>query len=572
MYFLGLAADYDGTIAQHGAVRAETCDALRKLKATGRRLILVTGRELAALQHAFPELAVFDRVVAENGGVLYDPATREERMLAPAAPAAFVERLMAHKVEPISVGRCVVATWEPHQTAVLDAIHELGLELQITFNKGAVMVLPAGVNKATGLQAALADIDISPHNVVGVGDAENDHAFLRTCGCAAAVANALPTVREEADVRLAGDHGAGVIELIHMIIGHDARMVPRSRHAILVGIDRAGREIRLEPERTVLIAGRSGSGKSRFATLLTERMVEGRFEFCVLDAEEDYRGLAHAVCLGDGSTPPVVDEVLQVLHEPGVNLVVNTLALTLPERERLLGELLHPISALRARTGRPHWLLVDEAHHVLAPKGRAIPHGLPEAFPATIFLTVDPESLAVEVLRRVELVIAFGGDASDVIARFAAALNLPAPGQAPAPAEDEALCWTPGSPRAPCPVKVEKPRQRLRRHMGKYAVGDVGESRSFHFRAPEGATGRRAQNLTQFLQIADEVDDAVWTHHLRANDYSAWFRDVIKDEELAQEAALIENESRLDPRESRRLIRKAVSRRYLAPVGGGSAT
>ena len=46
------------------------------------------------------------------------------------------------------------------------------------FNKGAVMILPSGVNKATGLAAALEELGLSPHNVVGVGDAENDHAFL----------------------------------------------------------------------------------------------------------------------------------------------------------------------------------------------------------------------------------------------------------------------------------------------------------------------------------------------------------------------------------------------------------
>jgi hydroxymethylpyrimidine pyrophosphatase-like HAD family hydrolase len=139
----------------------------------------------------------------------------EERALAPAPPALFVQELIAQKIEPVSVGRSIVATCEPHQTAVLNVIRQLGLELQIIFNKGAVMVLPAGINKATGLKAALTELDISPHNVVAVGDAENDHAFLRACGCAAAVANAVPSVREEADVKLAGDHGAGMIELIH---------------------------------------------------------------------------------------------------------------------------------------------------------------------------------------------------------------------------------------------------------------------------------------------------------------------------------------------------------------------
>lgn len=75
MFFLALAADYDGTIAHHGAVDKKTCNSLKRLKQTGRRLILVTGRELAELKHAFPEVSMFDRVVAENGAVIYDPTS-----------------------------------------------------------------------------------------------------------------------------------------------------------------------------------------------------------------------------------------------------------------------------------------------------------------------------------------------------------------------------------------------------------------------------------------------------------------------------------------------------------------
>src|SRR5262249_37067687 len=126
---------------------------------------------------------MFDRVIAENGALDYDPATEKERLLGPEPSPQFVARLRQMGVSPLSVGRCIVATWEPHETTVLQVIKELGLELQIIFNKGAVMVLPPGVNKAVGLAAALNDMQLSAHNVVGVGDAENDHAFLCACGC-----------------------------------------------------------------------------------------------------------------------------------------------------------------------------------------------------------------------------------------------------------------------------------------------------------------------------------------------------------------------------------------------------
>src|SRR5580698_11036273 len=142
MHYLALATDYDGTIAQHGEVDAPTLAALQRLRAGSRRLILVTGRELDDLRRVMPRLDLFDVVVAENGALLYDPANHEEHALAEPPPPRFVERLRELGVAPLSVGRAIVATWEPNEGKVLAAIHDLNLDLQITFNKGAVMVLP----------------------------------------------------------------------------------------------------------------------------------------------------------------------------------------------------------------------------------------------------------------------------------------------------------------------------------------------------------------------------------------------------------------------------------------------
>jgi hydroxymethylpyrimidine pyrophosphatase-like HAD family hydrolase len=123
VYFLALATDYDGTLAHDGTVDAETLAALQRLKKSGRRLILVTGRELPDLQQAFPELGSFDLIVAENGGLLYEPGTGRETVLAPPPPEAFVELLRQRGVHPLSVGRSIVASWEPMQGIVLETIH-----------------------------------------------------------------------------------------------------------------------------------------------------------------------------------------------------------------------------------------------------------------------------------------------------------------------------------------------------------------------------------------------------------------------------------------------------------------
>ncbi len=220
MRCLALATDYDGTLATHGLVDAATTAALERFVASGRKLLLVTGRELPDLIAIFPRLDLFHRVVAENGALLYRPASRQEKLLCEPASAKLVETLREREV-PVSVGHAIIATREPHEVAVIEAIRELGLELQVVFNKGSVMVLPSGVNKGFGLKRALDELGLSPHVVAGVGDAENDHALLSACEWGVAVANALPAIKQRADVVTAQSHGAGVAEFMERALAGD---------------------------------------------------------------------------------------------------------------------------------------------------------------------------------------------------------------------------------------------------------------------------------------------------------------------------------------------------------------
>jgi len=234
MRFVALATDYDGTLAEDGEVRPEVLRALERLKRTGRKLVLVTGRELDELIGIFPEIAVFDKVVAENGALLYKPTPPTERALATPPPPAFAASLRLRGVTPISCGRVIVATWQPHEATVLAVIQEQGLELEVIFNKGAVMVLPSGVNKASGLVAALGDLGIDRERVVGVGDAENDHSLLGACGLGVAVANAVPAIKQRAELVTNGARGAGIIELCDRMIATDCEDVPPRRTPSLV--------------------------------------------------------------------------------------------------------------------------------------------------------------------------------------------------------------------------------------------------------------------------------------------------------------------------------------------------
>jgi trehalose 6-phosphate synthase len=218
---LALASDYDGTLAHDGQVDAATLIALRRFKATGRLLLLVTGRKLDELLQVFPAVEVFDLVVAENGALLYWPTTDQKTLLAAPPSRALVAALRARGVRPLAFGLSIIATVQPNERVIYEALRELGLEAQVIFNKGSVMVLPPSIDKRSGLQAALDALKLSPGEVVGVGDAENDLPFLRLCGRSAAVANALTSVKQEATFVLRGERGAGVVELIDQLLTED---------------------------------------------------------------------------------------------------------------------------------------------------------------------------------------------------------------------------------------------------------------------------------------------------------------------------------------------------------------
>jgi HAD superfamily hydrolase (TIGR01484 family) len=568
-----LACDYDGTIAHDGRVDAATEAALERVAASGRRLILVTGRELPDLQRAFPRLGLFERVVAENGGLLYRPATREERLLTEPADPRLVARLQAEEVTPLSVGRAIVATSEPNDPIVLAAIRDLGLELEIIFNKGAVMVLPTGVTKASGLQAALLEMGLSAHDVVGVGDAENDHAFLTLCEISAAVSNALPTLKDRADLVLDAPRGEGVARLVARILDDDLAALDESlaRHRIGFGETDEPFVGPTSPRSRVLIAGTSGGGKSTLVTAFFERLVERAYQVCLIDPEGDYEHLRDAVVLGRADRPPTVEEVSDVLTDPARSVVVNLLGLPVIERPAFFETMLARIVELRARTGRPHWLIADEAHHLLPSDSRPKERAIAE-LEGLLLVTVHPEQVAASIVGGIDLAISIGAAADQTIGTIAGVLERAAPGIDGVLADGDALAWLlrrdrPDDPGEVVRFRPARPTGEKQRHRRKYAEGELNDVKSFWFRGPDGRLNLRAQNLTLFVQLGEGVDDETWLHHLHRGDYSRWIRESISDPELASEIAGVEEDAEATAMDSRRRIRESIEERYTAPAG-----
>ncbi len=563
-----LACDYDGTIALQGRVDEKVLAALEQLKASGRKLILVTGRELDDILFIFPEISLFEKVVAENGAVLYDPARREEKLLAERPTNRFVHALRERSIYPLSTGRVIIDTFQPNEAKVLATIRDLGLELQVIFNKGAVMVLPPGINKATGLTMALKEMGFSHHNTVGIGDAENDHAFLDLCECSAAVANALPMIKERADFVTDKDQGGGVIELINRLLATDLQELDSrlSRHHLLLGITENNREVRLSPfGKNILVAGTSGSGKSTFAVGFMEQLTEMKYQFCIIDPEGDYSNLEKAIVLGDKQSPPVPQEIMKILDRADQNAVVNLLGLPLEDRPLFLQTFMPHLRELRARAGRPHWVLLDEIHQ-LVPSSFVGSTVVPDQDGhSIIMITVHPAQVSPTVLSAADVIVAIGETPEQVFQELSQILGQSAPGVAPRRWEPgEAMAWFRHSGEEPF-LFYSIPSQAVhQRHLRKYAEGTLSPERSFYFRGPEEKLNLRAQNLMIFIQLAEGVDDETWLHHLRKGDFSQWIRVSIKDDPLALSVAKVE---RMDvpPKVSRALIKKIIEERYTLP-------
>jgi len=561
MRYLVLASDYDGTLADQGLVSPEIIEKLSLLKFTGRKLVLVTGREMKDLVIVFPNYKVFDHIVAENGAVLYNTATGEEQLLGPGPGPEFVRALQRKGVHPLSVGKVIVATWVPHEQGVLEVIRESGCEHQVIFNKGAVMILPPGINKATGLQALLHRLQLSAHNVVGVGDAENDSSLLQVSEAAVAVGNALPSLKAIADWVTPSAHGAGVSELVDRLVRDDLVELDRqlTRHYIELGTYMDSRPFVISPWRSgILLAGASGSGKTTFTVAFLEALMRKGYQYCLIDPEGDYRDLPGATVIGNERSLPPVDEIGQLLRDPQQNLVICTLSVPLNDRPAFFSRLLAVLVQLRRDYSRPHWLILDEAHHLVpAPSGMATAK-TPSDFSNFIVVSTSPHALHAETMSRIGMLITIGENPGYPFEQWGQLMGEAVPSVIPALRKGEVCVWERGRDEVEV-AQYNAPLQLQRRHKKKYAQGEMGEN-SFVFRGEDGRLHLVANNLLMFLRIAEGIDIDTWVYHLKRKDFMKWFRDTVHDEELASEAEAAEGMG--DVAAGRRRVLDFIGQRY----------
>jgi hypothetical protein len=342
------------------------------------------------------------------------------------------------------------------------------------------------------------------------------------------------------------------------------------RHSFSLGerINDNSQQIRVRPfEGSILVTGPSGSGKSTAVSGILEQLIDQSYQFCLLDPEGDYEDFKGTLSFGTVSDRPDPKALLRALKSTQQSIVVNLLGVPVKDRPGYFSELLPHIQDLRSRTARPHWLVIDEAHHLLPSSWTPINTTVPQVLESTILITVHPDHVAKAALNLVDVVVAIGHSPMQSLRSFATAIQVQEPqGSEVEIKTGEALVWFRKNASNPIHIKATRSSGERRRHLRNYAAGELSFEQSFYFRGPESKLNLRAQNLNIFMQLADGIDDSTWMHHLQRGDYSHWFREIIKDDDLAQIVAKVEQDKHTSARESRRKVKEAIESRYTAPA------
>jgi hypothetical protein len=300
-------------------------------------------------------------------------------------------------------------------------------------------------------------------------------------------------------------------------------------------------------------------------TAILESLVEKCYQFVIVDPEGDYENFPGVVTVGTRDHGPDASEVLALLEKPDESVVINLLGVALKHRPGFFQDLLPHLLEIRARTGRPHWIVLDEAHHMLPAGWKATT--IPNALHGFLMITMQPDLIAAPALRPVEALIAVGALADRTITSFALGLGQAKPSLGKLePKHGHAFLWSKDHGSKAIRFRTNQPKSEHRRHRRKYVVGSLSEDESFYFRGPEGRLNLRAENLGIFIQMAKGVDEDTWLHHLKQGDYSDWFKRCIKDDDLSAEARKIEKQKGISPAESREQLLAAIANRYTVDV------
>jgi hydroxymethylpyrimidine pyrophosphatase-like HAD family hydrolase len=541
MFCRVLACDFDGTGATGGELAPELAAALAAARAQGYATFLVTGRVHEDVEALCTDLSMFDAVVAENGAVVCLPGLQRTIQLGTPPPEHLLGELRSHGI-PFHVGAVVVGTWDRHAAEVLELVRHNGLDVQLIFNRAAMMLLPSGINKAVGVRRALDELGRSEHNLIAFGDAENDLPMFALAEVAVAACGAVPAVAARADVQLSHPGGAGVARYIREVLEQGGIVPPPPRRSLMLGTAIDGSPAVLPTSGvSVMVTGDPRSGKSWLAGLIAENLIETGHRLCIIDPEGDYGSLAErpaVTLLGHELALPEPAVATHLFEKQASSAVFNLASLAVDEQVRYVHTLLRELEGVCAATGMPQWIFVDEAQYFFHGTGPGRP-----GFGGTanlLLATYRPSLVAPEVVESVtaHLVTHTGVDeeryfiTSLLAARGPRDLNVT---EALAQLDlhhSGLLLEDPVGPR----WQVFAPAARVTahaHHARKYVDTQLPVAAGFRFLCTNGSVAI-ARNVIEFHRAVRRVPMASLRHHLRNGDFSRWVADVLGDVELAR--------------------------------------
>jgi hydroxymethylpyrimidine pyrophosphatase-like HAD family hydrolase len=544
-FFHAVAIDYDGTLADSGRPHAQTLAALSQARASGRKVVIVTGRILSDLQAVFPDAGDYaDLIIAENGTVV--ARGQERRLLAAPVPGELASALAARGVT-FRAGEVLLACDATAEQVVLGEVRRLGLECQLIRNRGALMVVPAGASKGAGLAEGLAELGLSCHSTVAIGDAENDHSLLAAAELGVAVGNAVDALKSEADIILSDADGLGVASFLGGPLIAGRQRLRSRRWRIILGAQTDGSAVSIPASQVnVLVTGLAQRGKSYAAGLIAEQLIRLGYSVVVVDPEGDHTGLGRLpgvlVAGSGGSLPSAADLADLVRHHRG-GVVLDLSAVSVIDRAGYVQAAQQHLEALRAETGLPHWLVIDEAQ---VPLARDVSRFFEPAASGYCLVTYRPEDLCPEALLSVDVIVALPGDHAARTAELVAAVGAMPRGVAAALLQaagpGQAVLVDRACPGTGTVFAIARRETAHMRHWHKYSAGQLRADRRFHFRSDwDTATGATAGSIGELAHELTVCDDEVITHHCLQRDFSRWVLDVLGDPPLAGAIAHIED-------------------------------
>jgi hydroxymethylpyrimidine pyrophosphatase-like HAD family hydrolase len=569
MYRRVMAFDLDGTLAVEGVVPRELEAALERCRADGHALFLVTGRRFETVP--LGRLGdSFTGVVWENGAVLVHIVSGEVFL-----PFGHLDERLLKMLEdaaiPLERGMAIAATWVPHDQEVWRVLSAHGGGASVEYNKGAVMVLPPGSTKGAGLERLLTICGFSIHNLVAFGDAENDCSMLRMAEVAVAVGDAVPAVRDMADVVAERPGPAGTLEVLerYPLAGRYLDIPLRRERAIPIGRDESGGEITVPGSRlagrNLGVFGDSGTGKSWVVGLLAEGMHHEDYQVLLVDPEGDFRSLRalprFVAVEGNGASLPAPSAVVALLDAGGVSVVLDLSRYPVTHRSGYLSELVRGLRPLRERKYRPHWIVMDEAQQYLLPGGGEVPAALKPLLPEGGWAVVSyrPDRLDPGVLHSVHhclLTRLTVPEAVLAVQRHCGDCRTGEVNLAEIPTGDVYLCGG----------QVVRLRPGLRRvphmrHLYKYLDVPLPPGKRFWFRDAKGWVGKEAANLFEFVHLLPSLPLTSLEFHDQREDFAGWVEGALGDMDLAARLRKLSHRQ-LDGERLREALRQTVSTRY----------